>query len=83
MYLQHVKYKSNIGEQKSGVKVCFTIVPCKTNEIEFVWSVMHMVKMRTKDPVFTVGCMDTLFCANVIIAIFVFYILVLYISAII
>jgi len=44
---------------------------------------MHVVKMRTKDPMFTVGCMDTLICANMIIAIFVFYILVLYISAII
>jgi len=55
----------------------------KKNEIEFVWIVMHVVKMRTKDPMFTVGCMDTLLCANMIIAIFVFYILVLYISAII
>jgi hypothetical protein len=44
---------------------------------------MHVVKMRTKGPVFTVGCKDTLLCANMTIAIFVFYILVLYISAII
>jgi len=40
-------------------------------------------EMRTKDPMFTVGRTDTLLCANMIVAIFVFYILVLYISAII
>jgi uncharacterized protein YqgV (UPF0045/DUF77 family) len=65
------------------VKVRYTIVPYKTNGTEFVWIAMHVVKVRTKDLMFTVGCMDTLLCANMIIAIFVFYVLVLYISAII
>jgi len=83
IYLQHVKYKLNIGKQKSWLKYLLTIVPYKTNETEFVWIAMHVVKVRTKDLMFTVGCTDTLLCANMIIAIFVFYILVLYFSAII
>jgi hypothetical protein len=51
IYLQHVKYKTKIG-----IKVCFTFAPCKTNEIEFVWIVIHVMKMRNKNPIFNIGC---------------------------